>query len=101
MLLWTNVSLFRCSGRLIGIPYLNIAFPWITCGLHLFAVLFWLLRINSNLTPSLNMHISTGPMLSIAAAVALCLSALVFTIDYCRSGKDTVKIEAELSIQTS
>ena len=102
MLLWTNVSLFRLSGRLIGIRCVNFSFPWIACGLQVSAVCIWLLRTHSNLSANTaDIEISTGPALAIAATVTLCLSALFFTIEYCRSEEETLESAVELSIQIS
>jgi hypothetical protein len=102
MLLWTNVSLFRFSGRFIGIRYVNFSFPWIACGLQVSAVSIWLLRTHSNLSANTaDIQISTGPALAIAATVVLAFSALFFTIDYCGSEEKTVESAVELSIQTS
>lgn len=102
MLLWANVNLFRLSGRFIGIRCVNFSFPWIACGLQVSAVAIWLLRTRSNLSiNTTDIHISTGPALAIAATVILCLSALFFTIDYCRSEEETVESAVELSIKSS
>lgn len=97
MLLWTNVSLFRLSGRPMGNPWVNLAFPWTACGLHLSAVSIWLLRTQSHLSQSPDLRLSTGPVLAGAATITLGLSALCFTVEHCRGKGAGLEVSVELA----